>query len=78
MKKEEIGSKLQEYRVRAGLTQKDVALAIQRPQPTIAAWEKGRSQPDADTLYSLLLLLKCPQILFLTMIFHLSMSHQKN
>lgn len=58
MKKEEIGSKLQEYRVRAGLTQKDVALAIQRPQPTIAAWEKGRSQPDADTLYSLLLLYK--------------------
>ena len=43
MKKEEIGSKLQEYRVRAGLTQKDVALAIQRPQPTIAAWEKGVS-----------------------------------
>lgn len=58
MKKEEIGAKLQACRQQAGLTQRKVAEVIQRPQPTIASWEAGRSQPDADTLYSLLILYK--------------------
>ena len=58
MKKEILAHKLRDARQAQGLTQKDVAAKIQRPQQTIASWEVGRSQPDADTLYSLLLLYK--------------------
>ena len=46
--------KLKEARTNAGLTQLDAATAIQRPQQTLAAWETGRSQPDANTLSELL------------------------
>lgn len=46
--------KLKEARTNAGLTQLDAARAIQRPQQTLAAWETGRSQPDANTLSELL------------------------
>lgn len=58
MKKEILAHKLRAARQAQGLTQKEVAAKIQRPQQTIASWEVGRSQPDADTLYSLLLLYK--------------------
>lgn len=58
MTKEAIAQKLRIARQESGLTQKDVSAKIGRPQQTIASWEVGRSQPDADTLYSLLLLYK--------------------
>ena len=54
MTKEGIGLKLKEYRIAAGLTQVDVSAKISRPQQTITSWEKGRSQPDANTLLTLL------------------------
>lgn len=54
MKNEMIGKKLKLARLEAGLTQKGVAMRIQRPQQTIAAWEVGRSQPDLDTFAELL------------------------
>lgn len=56
MEKQVIANKLKEARIAAGMTQKEVALSIGRPQQTVAAWETARSQPDADTLYSLLIL----------------------
>lgn len=56
MEKKVIANKLKEARLASGLTQKEVAIAIGRPQQTVAAWETARSQPDADTLYSLLVL----------------------
>lgn len=56
MKRDIIAKKLKEYRQKAGLTQQEVAAQIGRPQSTIAGWESARSQPDADTLYSLLVL----------------------
>ena len=56
MKKEVIAQKLKDCRIAAGLTQQDVAAEISRPQSTIAGWESARSQPDANTLYSLLVL----------------------
>ena len=56
MEKQLIANKLKDARIASGLTQKEVALSIGRPQQTIAAWETARSQPDADTLYSLLVL----------------------
>lgn len=51
--KEEIGRIIKESRTMAGLTQIQVGNALNRPQTTIAAWEAGRSQPDANTLFEL-------------------------
>lgn len=53
MTKEEIGHIIKESRLTAGLTQLQVAEALGRPQQTVANWELGRSQPDANTLFSL-------------------------
>lgn len=53
MTKEEIGRIIKESRTAAGLTQLQVGDALKRPQTTIAAWEAGRSQPDANTLFAL-------------------------
>lgn len=51
--KEEVGRVIKESRIAAGLTQKQVADALNRPQNTISAWEVGRAQPDANTLFML-------------------------
>lgn len=51
--KEEIGQVIRESRLSAGLTQKQVSEALGRPQQTIASWETGKSQPDANTLFVL-------------------------
>lgn len=53
MTKEEIGNIIRESRNAAGLTQLQVANALDRPQNTISAWEMGRAQPDANTLFEL-------------------------
>lgn len=53
MTREEIGRIIRESRLAAGLTQLQVAETLGRPQQTIAAWEAGRSQPDANTLFDL-------------------------
>lgn len=53
MTKEEIGQIIKESRLAAGLTQAQVAEMLERPQQTIAGWEVGRSQPDANTLFEL-------------------------
>lgn len=53
MTKEEIGKIIKNTRLAAGLTQKQVAEQLNRPQQTIANWEVGRSQPDANTLFEL-------------------------
>ena len=55
--KEEIGLVIKNTRLTAGLTQAQVAKALGRPQQTIANWEVGRSQPDANTLFELFKLL---------------------
>ena len=39
MEKQLIANKLKDARIASGLTQKEVALSIGRPQQTIAAWE---------------------------------------
>lgn len=53
MTKEEIGKIIKNARIDAGLTQIQVASKLDRPQQTIANWEVGRSQPDANTLFEL-------------------------
>lgn len=51
--KEEVGKVIKESRLAAGFTQVEVAKAMGRPQSTISAWEMGRAQPDANTLFEL-------------------------
>ena len=54
MNKATYARKLKDARIAAGYTQAAVADLIGRPQPTVGAWEVGRSQPDVDTLATLL------------------------
>jgi len=51
--REEIARVIRESRLAAGLTQSQVAKGLGRPQQTIANWESGKSQPDANTLFEL-------------------------
>ena len=53
MTKEEIAKILKELRVKANLTQTQAAKKINRKQQTLASWETGQSQPDANTLFVL-------------------------
>ena len=41
---------LREARLRAGLTQKELARRIGRPQSQIARWESGHVEPSLETL----------------------------
>lgn len=51
--KEEIASVIKQTRLKAGFTQTEAAKAIGRKQQTLASWETGQSQPDANTLFQL-------------------------
>lgn len=53
MTKDEIAAILREIRLEAGFTQKEAAEKIGRKQQTLASWETGQSQPDANTLFVL-------------------------
>lgn len=57
MKEQEIrkslAGKLREFRLRAGLTAKEVGEKIGKSDKTISGWEHGRGQPDADMLFLL-------------------------
>lgn len=53
MSRDEIARILQDARVKAGLTQQQAADAIGRKRQTLASWETGQSQPDANTLFLL-------------------------
>ena len=39
-------------RINSGLTQKQIAEKLGKKQQTIASWESGQSQPDANTLFA--------------------------
>ena len=51
MTKEDIAKVLKQLRTSAGLTQKEAAERLGKKQQTIASWESGQSQPDANTLF---------------------------
>lgn len=53
MTKEEIGMVLKGIRMAAGLTQREAAEKLGRKQQTLASWEIGQAQPDANTLFTL-------------------------
>lgn len=41
---------LKQWRMLAGLTQVELAKAIEKDQSTIVRWEKGETQPKADDI----------------------------
>lgn len=51
MTKEDIAIVLKQARLNAGYTQKEAAEKLGKKQQTIASWETGQSQPDANTLF---------------------------
>ncbi len=51
MTKEDIAKVLKQLRTSSGLTQKEAAERLGKKQQTIASWESGQSQPDANTLF---------------------------
>lgn len=53
MTKNDIAQILKSCRINSGLTQKEAASQLGRPQQTLASWETGKSQPDANTLFLL-------------------------
>lgn len=58
--KEELKSRIQEFRELSGLTQRDLAEAVGVSEATIANWEKGRSSIDMiDKLIRLCSVLRC-------------------
>lgn len=56
MYKEVLPSRLKSARRENNLTQYEVAEAINSKQPTIAGYEKGRTEPDIETLGKLAVL----------------------
>ena len=53
MSKQAIAKKLKELRELSGLTQSAVGAMFGKAYQTVASWESGKSQPDADTLIKL-------------------------
>ncbi|WP_050697556.1 helix-turn-helix transcriptional regulator [Anaeromassilibacillus senegalensis] len=53
MTKTEIANIIKSMRVNYGLTQKEMAEQLGKKQQTIASWETGQSQPDANTLFTM-------------------------
>lgn len=51
MTQEDIAVVLKKLRQNAGYTQKEIAEKLGKKQQTIASWETGQSQPDANTLF---------------------------
>ena len=45
--------RLKELRIEKGLTQKELAVAVNTTDDSIFSWEKGRSQPPIETIRSL-------------------------
>ncbi|MDD5923325.1 MAG: helix-turn-helix transcriptional regulator [Clostridia bacterium] len=51
--KYEIGSRIRKYRKEKGLTQEQLATAINVTKGRISNWEQGINRPDADVLADL-------------------------
>lgn len=45
-----IGETLAKARIRAGLSQQEIARKIEKSKPTVQSWESGRSSPRCDEL----------------------------
>lgn len=57
---DEFGARLQRLRVRRGLSQSDLAAAMNVSAPSISGWEKGRARPKEGRIQALADLLQVP------------------
>lgn len=48
---DKIGKALAKARVSAGLSQREMAIALNRGERTVQSWEKGISSPDSDEVF---------------------------
>jgi len=48
-----LAARLREYRIKSGMTAKEVGEKVGKSEKTVSAWEHGRGQPDADMLFEL-------------------------
>ena len=51
--KNAISANIAYYRKRAGFTQAELASRLEVKVTTVSTWERGRSLPDADTLFNM-------------------------
>lgn len=54
-----IGAKIRDARVARGMTQEELASAVSVSRSTLSSWERGRTQPDLESLARLSELLQC-------------------
>jgi transcriptional regulator with XRE-family HTH domain len=60
--KKQIAQKLRTLREEHGLTQAELGQQIGRATTTVASWESGKGQPDADTLLRLMALYRVEDV----------------
>jgi transcriptional regulator with XRE-family HTH domain len=53
---------LKELRLKRGLTQQQVADALNVTRPTVVYWEQGKAHPHAKHIKSLARILKCKAV----------------
>ena len=58
------GEKLRQARKAAGMTQKELAQAVELKHNAVSNWEKGISSPDPDTIRRLCSILRMPPNFF--------------
>lgn len=75
-----VATAIQKARVLSGLTQKQVATALDKSQTTVAAWETGRAQPSATTIIQLsqLFNVSTDYLLGLSLVKHHETAHINN
>ena len=47
---DQIGKALSKARVSAGLSQREIAIRVQKGERTVQSWEKGDTSPDSDEI----------------------------
>lgn len=52
-------NKIKEFRIKAGLTQAQLAEAIGKPQQHVSRWETGERAPSVPALMAIAKVLKC-------------------
>ena len=55
----DLGQKIAQARKAAGMTQEELAAALHVTRTTISSWERGRTQPDLDSIRLLSGILRC-------------------
>jgi transcriptional regulator with XRE-family HTH domain len=63
MTREQIAQKLKQLREKSGYTQKQIGSFVGKAYQTVASWESGKGQPDADTFLLLCSIYKVDNVM---------------